>query len=307
MLGPRIIFFFWLGLGLFVLGLTFYFWSDTQSFLAKAVPTTGTVLQMEESDDGGTYAPVVGFQTLTGQKIEYHSNTSTNPPAYRVGDKVNVLYDPAKSSNVRINDFISLWLLVLILGIMGSIFTAIGVLGLVFAVPMRHRVGVFAGPKQAGASVSSSWSSDGKNHSTDSNKNHSTNSSSSKNHSTNSSSKNHSANNSNKNRSTSNSSKNHSTSNSSSDSSSSDSSVSWGIDTNTDSSTSATFSWSSHNSNSNSSSDFSAGGASSDWGSSSSSDFSAGGGSSDWGNSDSSSSDSGGSDSGGSDSGGSSD
>jgi hypothetical protein len=303
MFGPRIIFSFWLGLGLLFLGLTFYFWSDTQSFLGKAVPTAGTVLQMEAIDDEGSYAPVVGFQTLTGQKIEYHSNTSTNPPAYKVGDKVNVLYDPANSSNVRINDFISLWLLVLILGIMGSIFTAIGVLGLVFTIPMRHRVGLFVRPKQVGVGVSSSWSSNA--HPATSNENRSTNgnsknqsassNNSSKNHSTTSNNKNrsatsskkHSTNGNNKNRSATSNSKNHSTTSSSYSSSadsSTDSSFSWGIDASTDSSTSSTFSWSSSDS---SSSDFSAGGGSSDWGSSdssssSSSDFSAGGGDSSW-------------------------
>jgi hypothetical protein len=98
----RIVFSFWLGLGLLVLGLTLYLWSDTKSFLAKAVPTTGIVLDLEAQDNGESFVPIVGFQTLTGQKLEYHSSVSIGPPAYRVGDKVTVLYDPANLSNVRI-------------------------------------------------------------------------------------------------------------------------------------------------------------------------------------------------------------
>jgi hypothetical protein len=50
-------------------------------------------LQRESSDDGGSvYYAVVKFRTEKGVSIEFKDSVGSNPPSYRRGDKVTVLY-----------------------------------------------------------------------------------------------------------------------------------------------------------------------------------------------------------------------
>lgn len=108
-----------------------YLYVDKQAFLEKAETTQGTVIEMipKRSKDSTTYSPVVSFTTKSGQTITYTSSTSSNPPSYDVGEKVEIFYDPANPNDAEINGFFSLWLGVLILGFIGTVFFLIGSLG----------------------------------------------------------------------------------------------------------------------------------------------------------------------------------
>jgi hypothetical protein len=54
------------------------------------------VVDLQENYDnhGSTYAPVVQFQTNSGQSIEFVSSYSSSPPAYEIGEQVIVVYPP---------------------------------------------------------------------------------------------------------------------------------------------------------------------------------------------------------------------
>jgi hypothetical protein len=111
------------------------FWvQNIRSFLAQASTAQGTVIDLvrsrssssSSSSSSSTYAPVVRFVTAKGEKIEFTSSSSSNPPSHSQGESVEVLYQPGAPRDARINGFVSLWLGPMIVGGIGSIFFLIG-------------------------------------------------------------------------------------------------------------------------------------------------------------------------------------
>ncbi len=80
--------------------------------------TTGTVVRLEESDstEGGccVYSPVIEFDA-SGQTYSFEGDNASYPPAYEVGEEVNVLYDPANPDTAQINKWTERWLLPIII------------------------------------------------------------------------------------------------------------------------------------------------------------------------------------------------
>ena len=93
---------------------------------SEGVTTTGTVIQMEESNssEGGccVYSPVVEF-TVNGQTYSFDGGNASDPPAYRVGEVVNVIYDPSDPGTAQINKWSERWLFPILI-IPAMIFTA---------------------------------------------------------------------------------------------------------------------------------------------------------------------------------------
>ena len=90
------------GVGLVVLGAHLH--RSTNAFLAKAVSGSGRVvdLAMSHSSDSTTYAPVVEFE-VDGRTYRFKDSIGSDPPSYRRGDAVKVLYDPDRPANARID------------------------------------------------------------------------------------------------------------------------------------------------------------------------------------------------------------
>jgi len=121
-----------------VLGGAYLAFSSTQDFLKTAVSTQGTVIELvrsrssssssssSSSNSDYTYAPVVEFETQDGRRVEFKSSTSSNPPSYSRGEKVEVLYQETSPENAKIQGFFSLWGLSMIVGIFGLILSLIG-------------------------------------------------------------------------------------------------------------------------------------------------------------------------------------
>jgi hypothetical protein len=130
--------------GVAMLAGAVYLYSNTRSFLAGAVHAQGTVvdLQRTESLDSHSnrsisYYPVVQYAEAGGRKVEFISDSGSNPPAYSRGDQVEVLYHADAPEKARINSFMSLWFGTLIVGGLGVVFTAVGTAMVV--VPIRRR------------------------------------------------------------------------------------------------------------------------------------------------------------------------
>jgi hypothetical protein len=130
--------------GVAMLAGAVYLYSKTRSFLAGAMHAHGTVvdLQRTESLDSHSnrsisYYPVVQYAEAGGRKIEFTSDSGSNPPAYSRGDQVEVLYHADAPEKARINGFMSLWFGTLIVGGLGVVFTAVGTAMVV--VPIRRR------------------------------------------------------------------------------------------------------------------------------------------------------------------------
>ena len=122
------IIFFLIGVGMLIGGIFAY--RSNQQFLQSSLKSTGTVtgLDLKHSSDSSSYHPVVQFRTLKNQVINFTSSVGSNPASYQVGETVEVNYDPTNPNSAKINDFSSNWLTVLILSVMGTVFSFLGLI-----------------------------------------------------------------------------------------------------------------------------------------------------------------------------------
>lgn len=129
------------GVGLLV-GSLFIF-SNTSSFIGRAVEAEGKVVDLERSRPSSSsstmYRPVVEFTTVTGERIEFTSRVGSSPPSHRVGEAVRVLYHPADPHGARIKSFFQLWFGFLIVFALGLVFAAIGLTMIVVQARGRKR------------------------------------------------------------------------------------------------------------------------------------------------------------------------
>ena len=127
-------------IGIAMLAGALYWVQNIRTFLAQAGSAQGTVIDLvrSSSSSSGTWAPVVRFVTAKGEKIEFTSSTGSNPPSYSQGESVEILYDPGKPRDARINGFVALWLGPMIVGGIGSVFFLIGG-GIVLASVLQGR------------------------------------------------------------------------------------------------------------------------------------------------------------------------
>lgn len=70
-------------------------------------------------DDGVFYAPVFNFVVPHGRTYTIASYTGSNPPDFKIGKRVNVLYEKGNPENAKINSVGQLWLIEIVFGIMG--------------------------------------------------------------------------------------------------------------------------------------------------------------------------------------------
>ncbi|MBM3617485.1 MAG: DUF3592 domain-containing protein [Alphaproteobacteria bacterium] len=119
----------------FALGfLTWYLYADTRTFLETAVTAQGEVVSFDRRfdatsrnrDRGDTYYPVLAFTASNGTKVRFTANQGSNPPAYQVGEHVEVLYDAINPQNARMGGFAGLWLGIIASGVMAVIFAGVG-------------------------------------------------------------------------------------------------------------------------------------------------------------------------------------
>ena len=84
----------------------------------EGLTTTGIVVKLEESDDSEgsccVYSPVIEFDA-NGQTFTFEGDNASYPPAYDVGEQVNVIYDPANPNTAQINKWTERWLFPIII------------------------------------------------------------------------------------------------------------------------------------------------------------------------------------------------
>lgn len=108
------------------------FWS-TQTLLAEGAYTIATVVDLHEHEyyDRDTrrhrrsYKPLFEYTVESGEVKQHLSDMSSNPPAYSIGDEVEIVYDPG-SDEVRTLTYFGLWGVVAILFSVGLGFFSFG-------------------------------------------------------------------------------------------------------------------------------------------------------------------------------------
>ena len=119
--------------GALLLVIGIIIWINTRMFAARAQQVKGTVDHMKytHSSDSTGYAPVFKFTTLKGENIQVASHLYSNPPEFKAGQVVDILYDPQNPHRARINKGSNLYFVPLLLTGMGLLFFGIGVVLLI--------------------------------------------------------------------------------------------------------------------------------------------------------------------------------
>jgi hypothetical protein len=125
--------------GVGVFGLGAQLGRTTYLLLSTGERAHGTVLfcELVKTLHGSSYYPVVQFPARNGVAVQFRDNMGSNPPAYREGEAVDVLYFPAvPESSATIDRGVLNWLAPGILCV-GGVFLAVVALGARLGMP-RH-------------------------------------------------------------------------------------------------------------------------------------------------------------------------
>lgn len=98
------------------------------------VEVVGTVVELttRATARSSIICPVVEFTAFSGEKIKFTSEFGSRPAGYKVGQSVNVRYDPVDTQKAEIDSAMNLWLIPLILVFMGVIACCMAVVFLGF-------------------------------------------------------------------------------------------------------------------------------------------------------------------------------
>jgi hypothetical protein len=143
---------FWVGpiglvIGLGVLSLGWQWRAHTQEMVAAMLPAEGRVVEMVPLADhrGKTFFyPIVEFRTAEGQTVRFQGGTGSNPPSYRTGARVKVLYDPQSPQSAVIDSW-ELWLPSNLLIGVGGFFTLMSILLILNALAALLQLGGLLG------------------------------------------------------------------------------------------------------------------------------------------------------------------
>lgn len=108
------------GIGLLLLVIAVSMQVYRLSDQAQMSHTRGKIIDLESG------CPSLLFSDANEQVHRYRSNTCTNPPAFEMGEWVNLYYDPQNPADARIDSFGQNWAGSLIVGGIGVVFLLIG-------------------------------------------------------------------------------------------------------------------------------------------------------------------------------------
>ena len=107
------------GLIALLFAMNSYMW--TSELLGNAITAKGEVVALERPTGSEYFKPRIRFSDNHASAIEFTANVGSNPPAYSVGDQVEVIFSERGEHMPRINSFFSLWGSTLIMSAIGSV------------------------------------------------------------------------------------------------------------------------------------------------------------------------------------------
>ena len=97
---------------------------DSRALLAQAEVVT--MIAVTNGDGQTLYRPELAYMTASGESVRAVTGAASRPPAYTVGQRVEVRYDPARPSEPVIDSFGERWFMPLMFGGFGMLFLLIG-------------------------------------------------------------------------------------------------------------------------------------------------------------------------------------
>ncbi|MGI8545316.1 MAG: DUF3592 domain-containing protein [Aridibacter sp.] len=116
-------FLFLIAAGLVLSFIGVFFWHRTKTFVGRSVKTEGLIMGFDEStDDGISYAPIIRFTTNDGSTLKFTDSVYSNPPGYKVGERVKIFYHQSNYKDARVAAFSRLYFLPVLLMLTAVIF-----------------------------------------------------------------------------------------------------------------------------------------------------------------------------------------
>ena len=102
----------------------------TGLFLHGSVAADGTVVSLDlvrdNENNSLTYSPVFTFAATDGNAYIVSSSVSSNPPSFKAGERVRVLYEPKDPTGAKIGTFWQLWTMPVVFRILGVTASLVG-------------------------------------------------------------------------------------------------------------------------------------------------------------------------------------
>lgn len=108
----------------FLVGAVWAYFKQRRQMESR-VPATGTVVELvsrvTSGGRGSMICPVVEFSLPSGASVRFTSDFGSRPASHKIGQTVNIRYDPADPQKAEIESGMTLWLTPLILVFMGAV------------------------------------------------------------------------------------------------------------------------------------------------------------------------------------------
>lgn len=94
-------------IGIALLLLAGYAFMRQIEFQQRAETALATVekYSLRAGTEGETYCPIFVFTRSDGLTVVYYGDVCASPPAFEIGQQVEVLYDPLEDRGVQLNTF----------------------------------------------------------------------------------------------------------------------------------------------------------------------------------------------------------
>lgn len=99
-----------IGLALLMLGIISF--GRTRRLMSNGTLVQATVVEnipSRDSEGGTMYTPLMDY-SINGSVRSFSPTGRANPPAYAIGEKVNLIYDPNNSNDIRIRSYWGMYL-----------------------------------------------------------------------------------------------------------------------------------------------------------------------------------------------------
>ncbi|MBI1276220.1 DUF3592 domain-containing protein [bacterium] len=90
--------------------ISLFFYRKAKQFLETAQRTNATITRLEPDREGMMKHHLI-FKDSLGKEIQTASTMRTSPGKYQEGQQIQIIYNPDKPHQVKLENFVQLWML----------------------------------------------------------------------------------------------------------------------------------------------------------------------------------------------------